>query len=56
MRVLPACVYMCHICVSAYDGPKRISGPLELELWMVMNHYVNPRKQTQVLFKSNRCC
>jgi hypothetical protein len=40
MSVLPAYVYMHFLHVGAHRDWKKVSVPLELELWMVVNHYV----------------
>lgn len=32
-----------HICVCNCGGQKRVLGTVELELWVVLNHYVDAR-------------
>lgn len=47
-------VYMYTTFMSgAHIRQKRVSNPLELELWMVINHPVGSKYQTQALCKSN---
>lgn len=36
-------MYMHHVCVGAYKGPKEAEDPLKLELQMVMCHHVGGR-------------
>lgn len=47
MGVLPMCVYMNQKC-SAHTDQKRALEPLELELEMVVSHYVGAGNQTWV--------
>jgi hypothetical protein len=43
-------VCMCTICVpGALGSQKGEMDPLELELWMVVNHHVGAGNRTQVL-------
>lgn len=56
--------YLC-VCLPAYisapherptpdKGQKRVSAPLKLEFQMIINHCVDARNQTQVLYQ-NKC-
>lgn len=55
------CVFLLHMCVcvpcactlGAYRSQKRLLDPLELILWMIVNHHVDTKNQ--LLCKSNRC-
>ena len=40
--------------LGALRGWKRVSDPLELELWVMVSHRVSGRNQTWVLCKSNK--
>ena len=41
MSVLPACVFVHHVCVPGnHRGQKMFLGPLERELQMVVSHYI----------------
>lgn len=45
---LQAC--LCIMCVpDAFRGQKRVSDPLELQLWVAVSHYGGARKQTGVI-------
>lgn len=41
--------------LGAHRGQKRALGPLELELWPVMNHHVDAGKGAQVFRKKSKC-
>lgn len=44
---------ICTMCVpGAIGGQKGSMDPLELELWMVVNHHVGAGNRTQVLSKT----
>lgn len=57
--ILTICLFsfICVYCVRVYTtyvpgaprGQKRASNPLELELWVVVNHYVGAGNQTWVI-------
>lgn len=43
-------VYLCTMCMpDTHRGQKRVSNPLELELWMVVNHHVGAGSQACIL-------
>ena len=43
------------MCVpGAFGGQKKASDPLELELWMFINHHIGVGNKTQVLCKRNK--
>lgn len=49
---LPVC--MCTILMpGTQESKKNALGPLKLELWMFVSHYVGGGSQTRVLCKSN---
>lgn len=46
---------MCTMCVpSAQGGQKKLSDPLKLELWKVVNHSVVVGNSNWVLWKSSK--
>lgn len=38
--VLPACIYVYHVCAHVCGGQKRASDTLELEIWLLVSHHV----------------
>lgn len=49
------CIRVCTVCVpSAHRDQKGMSDPLELQLTMVVNHYVSAGNWTQALCKSSQ--
>lgn len=48
-------MYMHHIRAWCLWRPEATSGPLELELWVVVSWFVVTRNKTQVIWKSNDC-
>lgn len=46
MCILPACLHMCML--GAYRGQKRALNPAELELLMLVSHYMGAGNQTSV--------
>jgi hypothetical protein len=51
-------MYICTFCTAEVPGAcggKRASGPLELELQIVVSHHVSAENQTRVLQKSSWC-
>ena len=52
--VLPACMYVRTMCVpGTHRAQKNVLDPLEVELQMVLSHYVGVGNQTWVLCKGN---
>lgn len=57
------CMVGCFACKSVYQVynpgicgiPKKPLGPLELELQIVVSHYVGAGNLTQVVWKSSQC-
>lgn len=52
-----ACMYVripCK-CKNTYIGQKRALNPLELKLWVAVNHHMGTGNQACVLSKSNKC-
>jgi hypothetical protein len=43
------------IIMSPHRGQKRASGPLELELQMIVSCCVGAKNQTQVLYRNSKC-
>ena len=50
--VLSTCMYVHHVCAWC-SGQKRGSDPLELEIQMVVSHFVAAGNQSQVHFVSS---
>lgn len=48
------CLLLCMCAVSTVVR-KKVLGPLELELQVVMNHHMGDGNLTQVCFKINHC-
>lgn len=46
---------MCTMCVPSAQGGQKLSDPLELELWMVVNHSGGVGNPNWVLWKSSKC-
>lgn len=44
-----------HVCAWCLWGQKRMSHPLELELQMVLSHYLGAKNWTWVLCQSSQC-
>lgn len=51
--VLSACMYVYHVCAWCSGDQKRGSDPLELEIQMVVSHFVAARNQSKVHFVSS---
>lgn len=51
ISILPSLVYVC--CV--HSSQKKVLGPLELELQVVVNYHMGDGNLTQVCFKINHC-
>lgn len=54
--VSPTYVCVCTPCactLGAHRSQKRLLDPLELRLWMIVNHHVGAKNQ--FLCKNNRC-
>lgn len=51
----PACLYMCITCMlDAQRSQKRTSDLLQLELQIVIKHFVGTRNRTLAIWKSNK--
>lgn len=50
MNVCAPCVFLMHEEVR-----RRELDTMDLELWMVVSHYVGSENRTGVLYKSNKC-
>lgn len=51
-----ACIYVCAPQMhtpGACDGQERVMDTLELKLWMILNHCVDPENGNLVLYKSD---
>lgn len=54
VSVCLGCMYICVSCVCLVsEDQRRASDPLDLELHVVVSHYVGAGNQTQVLCKSS---
>lgn len=54
MSVLPARMYMHHVCASCSQRAEKGVRFLKLELWMVVSHHEGAGYGIQVLWK-NKC-
>jgi hypothetical protein len=54
VHVLTACMSVDTYVPAVQEGGKRTSNPLELELQMVVSHYVGAGNGTCVLCNSNK--
>lgn len=45
---LPACVYVQPLCAWYTQRPEEGVGSLELDLWMVVIHYVGPLQEQYI--------
>ena len=52
---LPTCVYVHPMHADALRDQKRVSSYLELELWMVVDHYMCNGNKPRVCCKGNKC-
>lgn len=50
MGIWAAHMYLHHVC--AWGGGKKVSGPLELKLEIVMSSHVGAESQTSLFWKS----
>jgi len=39
MSILPICMYVYHVCAWCPQNTERALDPLELKLWMAVNHH-----------------
>lgn len=53
VRILPACMHTTWMH-HAHRAQKKVLDPLELELWVLVSHYVGAGNRVQVLCKSNK--
>lgn len=50
-------IHMCTICIpGAWSGHKRVLDHLELDLQIIISHYMGAQNETQVSGKSSKCC